>query len=218
MILDHGGTTRWGEPFKELDHLMTHQTANTLAPERLPTELEALASLAVTVLNPHQRRGPVHGVRVSVAMRTRPTCRAQLRAGGIMSCRPNGVGSAQPAVTDCAGSRPTQARSGPRMPATGQPGRQRGLVGRSATTACSRPPQAGTDVYTEDTDVSAPRAGAAFSVLVEALRRPHIYIVITPAPEHSSRFGGMYRAMCTALAVETGADVLIMSQCGEGAQ
>lgn len=71
------------------------------------------------------------------------------------------------------------------------------------------------DVYTEHGDVLASREGAAFNALVEALRRPHITTVIIPA-EHFSRLRGMYRAMCTAIAVETGADIVIMSQHGGG--
>lgn len=66
------------------------------------------------------------------------------------------------------------------------------------------------DVYTEQPDVPASREGAAFSALMAALRRPHITTVIVPA-EHFARLHGMYRAMCTAIAVETAADVLIMS-------
>jgi hypothetical protein len=73
------------------------------------------------------------------------------------------------------------------------------------------------DVYTEHTDVPASHDGAAFRALVEVLRRPHIRTVIIPTPEHFSRFGGMYRAMCTAIAVETGADIVIMSERGGGA-
>ena len=46
-----GRATRWGDPLKEVDHLMKHQAAATVAPMPLPTELEALSSLAVTVLN-----------------------------------------------------------------------------------------------------------------------------------------------------------------------
>jgi hypothetical protein len=69
------------------------------------------------------------------------------------------------------------------------------------------------DIYTEQPDVSS-REGTAFRALIEALRRPHITTVIIPTPEHFSRFGGMYRAMCALINVETGADVLIMSNKG----
>jgi hypothetical protein len=72
------------------------------------------------------------------------------------------------------------------------------------------------DIYTEHTDVPASREGAAFRALVEALRRSRINAVIIPAPEHFSRFGGVYRAMRTVIDVETGADVLIMSSMGGG--
>ncbi|MGH3999646.1 MAG: hypothetical protein ACRDTJ_19555 [Pseudonocardiaceae bacterium] len=41
--------------------------------------------------------------------------------------------------------------------------------------------------------------------------------MIIPTPEHFSRFGGMYRAMRTVIDMETGADVLIMSNEGRGA-
>ncbi|MGH4011633.1 MAG: hypothetical protein ACRDTH_26295 [Pseudonocardiaceae bacterium] len=73
------------------------------------------------------------------------------------------------------------------------------------------------DVYTEQQPDVSCREGAAFCALVEALRRPHIHAVIIPTPEHFSRFGGMYRAMCAVINVETGADVLIMSNEGRGA-
>jgi hypothetical protein len=73
------------------------------------------------------------------------------------------------------------------------------------------------DTYTEHTDVPASREGAAFRALVEALRRPHIHTVIIPTPEHFSRFGGMYRALCAVINVETDADVLIMANEGGGA-
>jgi hypothetical protein len=67
-----------------------------------------------------------------------------------------------------------------------------------------------TDIYTEQPGVSS-REGAAFSALVEALRRPHIHAVIIASPGHFSRFGGMYQAMRTVIQMETGADVLVMS-------
>jgi hypothetical protein len=66
------------------------------------------------------------------------------------------------------------------------------------------------DVYTEQPDTPASREGAAFSALMAALRRPHITTVIVPA-EHFARLHGMYRAMCTAIAVETCADLLIVA-------
>jgi hypothetical protein len=72
------------------------------------------------------------------------------------------------------------------------------------------------DVYTEQPDVSS-REGAAFSALIEALRRPHIHAVVIPSPGHFSRFGGMYRAMRTVIETETGADVLVMSDRSGGA-
>lgn len=62
-------------------------------------------------------------------------------------------------------------------------------------------------VYTEQVGVSS-RDRAAFPALIEALRRPHINTVIIPTPEHFSRFDG------TAIAVETGADIVIMSAGG----
>jgi hypothetical protein len=72
------------------------------------------------------------------------------------------------------------------------------------------------DIYTEQQPDVSSREGAAFSVLVEALRRPHLHTVIIPTPEHFSRFGGMYRAMRTVIEVETGGDVLVMSSMGVG--
>lgn len=45
------------------------------------------------------------------------------------------------------------------------------------------------DVYTEEPGVSS-REGAAFSALVDALRRPHIHAVVIPSTPHFSRFGG----------------------------
>jgi hypothetical protein len=72
------------------------------------------------------------------------------------------------------------------------------------------------DVYIEQPDVSS-REGAAFSALVEALRRPHIHAVVIPSPGHFSRFGGMYQAMRTVIETETGADVLVMFDRSGGA-
>jgi hypothetical protein len=69
--------------------------------------------------------------------------------------------------------------------------------------------------YTEQSDVSS-REGAAFSALLEALRRPHIHAVVIPSPGHFSRFGGMYLAMCTVIQMETGADVLVISDRSRG--
>ena len=73
------------------------------------------------------------------------------------------------------------------------------------------------DLNTEHSNVPASREGAAFRALVEALRRPHIRTVIIPTPEHFSRSGGMYQAMCTTIAGETSADIAMMSECGGGA-
>lgn len=53
--------------------------------------------------------------------------------------------------------------------------------------------------------------GAVFSVLVEALRRPHIHAVVIPSPGQLCRFGGMYRARCTLIETETGAKMLVTS-------
>jgi hypothetical protein len=69
------------------------------------------------------------------------------------------------------------------------------------------------DVCTEPVSVPASREGTAFSALVEALRRPHISTVIIPA-EHYIRLRGIHRATCTAIAVETCAALLIMSDGG----
>lgn len=51
-----------GRSLKEVDHLMKHQAATTLAPKRLPTELEALSSLAVTVLSEHTNQADLCAV------------------------------------------------------------------------------------------------------------------------------------------------------------
>lgn len=64
------------------------------------------------------------------------------------------------------------------------------------------------DVYTEHTDVPAFREGAAFRALVDKLGHH---------AEHFWWLRGMYRARCTTIAAETGADMLIMSQRGGGA-
>jgi hypothetical protein len=71
------------------------------------------------------------------------------------------------------------------------------------------------DTYTEQPEVSS-HQGAAFSALVEALRRPHIHAVVFPSAGHFSRFGGRYRAMCAVIETETGTDVLVMSNNDEG--
>lgn len=42
-----------GELPKEVDHPMKHQAAITVAPEQRPADLEALSSLAATVLKEH---------------------------------------------------------------------------------------------------------------------------------------------------------------------
>ncbi|MGH3924479.1 MAG: hypothetical protein ACRDTT_16735 [Pseudonocardiaceae bacterium] len=103
----------------------------------------------------------------------------------------------------------------PRVWPSDSPGRADALTARLYAFA-HRSGLALADVYIEQPDVSS-RAMAAFRALVEALRRPHSNTMIIPAPEHFSRFGGMYRAMCTAIDVETGADVLIMSERGGSA-
>jgi hypothetical protein len=71
------------------------------------------------------------------------------------------------------------------------------------------------DTYTEQPEVSS-REGAAFSTLVEALRRPHIHTVVIPSAGHFSRFGGIYRVMRTLIETETGADVLVVSDRTKG--
>ncbi|MGH3875126.1 MAG: hypothetical protein ACRDSR_27120 [Pseudonocardiaceae bacterium] len=72
------------------------------------------------------------------------------------------------------------------------------------------------DVYTEQQPDVSSCEGVAFRALVEGLRRSHLNVVVIPSPEYFSRFGGMYRAMRTVIDVETGADVLIMSNKGVG--
>jgi hypothetical protein len=137
-----------------------------------------------------------------------------LRSGVGSAARPGGV--AGPTLVPCAGSRFRPLAVGYRRVWPSDPaGHADALTARLRAFAHGSG-LALADVYTEQTDVPS-REGAAFRALVEALRRPHINTVIIPAPEHFSRFGGMYRAMYTAIDVETGADVLIMSERDGGA-
>jgi len=53
---------------------------------------------------------------------------------------------------------------------------------------------------------------SAFGELLQALCDPDVNAVIIPTPEHLSEFDGMYQAMRTLIEIETGADVLVMSQ------
>lgn len=140
-----------------------------------------------------------------------------------MSCRTSGVGSATqpggvagPSLTDCVGSRFRPLAVGyVRQCPSDPPGHADALTATLRAFAHVRG-LALVDVYTEPADVPASREGAAFSALVEALRRPHINAVIIPTPEHFSRFGGMYRAMYAVIGMEISADVLIMSGMGGG--
>jgi hypothetical protein len=137
-----------------------------------------------------------------------------------MSCRLSWTGPAtqpggvtRPVLTPCAGSRFRPLAVGYlRVWPSDPPGHADTLAVQLRAFA-HRSGLALADTYTEQPGVSS-REGAAFSALVEALRRPHINTVIIPTPEHFSWFGGMYRAMRTAIDVETGADVLIMSGGG----
>jgi nucleotide-binding universal stress UspA family protein len=131
------------------------------------------------------------------------------------TAQPGGVAGS--ALTDCAGSRFRPLAVGyVRLWPSDPPGHADALAAQLRAFA-HRCGLALTDTYTEHTDVPASREGAAFRALVEALRRPHIRAVVIPSPEHFSRFGDMYRAMRTVINVETGADMLIMSNKGGGA-
>ena len=125
---------------------------------------------------------------------------------------------AGPALQVCAGSRLRPLVVGYlRILLTDPPGHGDQLAAELSTFA-DRSGLALADIYTEHPDVSS-RQGAAFDALIEALRRPHIHAVLIPSPQHFSRFGGMYRAMCTVIDIETGADILIMrSRSGGDAQ
>jgi hypothetical protein len=138
-----------------------------------------------------------------------------------MSCRLSWVGPAtqpggvaRPVLTLCAGSRFRRLAVGyVRLWPSDPPGLTDALSTQLRAFA-HRCGLALANIYTEHTDVPASREGAAFRALIEALRRPHIHTVIIPAPEHFSRFGGMYQAMRAVIDMETGADVLIMSNRG----
>lgn len=138
-----------------------------------------------------------------------------------MSCRTSGAGSAAqpggvvgPVLTACVGARFAPLAVGYlRVWPCDPPGRADALTARLRAFAHLRGLTLA-DVYIEHPDMSS-REGAAFSALVEALRRPHINTVIISA-EHFSRFKGMHQAMLTVIGMETGADVLIMSSSSEG--
>jgi hypothetical protein len=141
-----------------------------------------------------------------------------------MSCRLSWVGSvgrpggaAGPTLAPCAGPRLRSLVVGyVRLQASDPLGLADLLIAEMRTFA-HQSGLALADAYTEQPDVSS-REGAAFSALLEALRRPHIHAVVIPSPEHFSRFGGMYQAMRTVIQMETGADVLVMSDRPEGVQ
>lgn len=139
-----------------------------------------------------------------------------------MSCRTSGAGSAAPgdaagsALPLCTGSSLRPLAVGYlRMWPSDLPGHADALTAQLQAFA-HKSGLVLTDVYAEQVDVPASREGAAFRALVDALRRPHLNTAIIPTPLHFSRFGGMYRAMCTVIAVETGADVLIVSEHSGG--
>jgi hypothetical protein len=139
-----------------------------------------------------------------------------------MSCRlswagpathPGGV--AGPALAPCAGPRLRPLVVGYlRLQASGPLGLADQLIAEMRVFA-HRCGLVLADVYIEQPCVSS-HEGAAFSALVEALRRPHIHAVVIPSPGHFSRFGGMYHAMRTVIETETGADVLVMSDRSGG--
>ncbi|MGW2144324.1 hypothetical protein ACWCOT_08455 [Nonomuraea bangladeshensis] len=67
------------------------------------------------------------------------------------------------------------------------------------------------DIYTDRHAYRRP----AFGELLQALCRPEVSTVIIPTPEHLSEFDGIYQAMRALIEIETGADVLVMSQNDE---
>ncbi|MEV0627296.1 hypothetical protein [Nonomuraea wenchangensis] len=67
------------------------------------------------------------------------------------------------------------------------------------------------DIYTDRHAYRRP----AFGELLQALCRPEVNTVIIPTPEHLSEFDGIYQAMRALIEIETGADVLVMSQNDE---
>ncbi|MFG1615081.1 hypothetical protein ACGFI3_20160 [Nonomuraea wenchangensis] len=67
------------------------------------------------------------------------------------------------------------------------------------------------DIYTDRHAYRRP----AFGELLQALCRPEVNAVIIPTPEHLSEFDGIYQAMRALIEIETGADVLVMSQNDE---
>ena len=139
-----------------------------------------------------------------------------------MSCRLSWVGPATqpggvagPALTLCAGSRFRPLAVGyERVWPSDPPGHADALSAQLREFADVRG-LALADTYTERTDVFS-LEWAAFSALVEALRRPHIHAVIVPTSEHFSRFGGIYQAMRTLIETETGTHVLVMTDRPEG--
>jgi hypothetical protein len=75
----------------------------------------------------------------------------------------------------------------------------------------------GAEPATQPEGVAGPasRERAACSALVDALRRPHLTTVSAFLHWSTSHGpGAWYRAMCTVIGGETGADVLIMSGGG----
>lgn len=140
-----------------------------------------------------------------------------------MSCRPDWAGLvtrpggvAGPALPACVGPRFRPLAVGYlRLWRTDPPGHAKTLTAQWRAFA-HRSNLALADVSTEHPDVSS-REGAAFRALVEALRRPHTPTVIIPAPKHFSRVCDMHRPMCPFIDVETGADLLIVSEHGRGA-
>jgi hypothetical protein len=121
------------------------------------------------------------------------------------AARPGGV--AGPTLAPCAGTRLRPLAVGYVRLQTSVPLGLAHLLIAEMRAFAHRGGLALADIYTEQQlDVSS-REGAAFRAPVEALRRSHIHTVIISTPEHFSRFGGMYRAMCAVIDMETGADV-----------
>ena len=55
------------------------------------------------------------------------------------------------------------------------------------------------------------------SIVSAQYSSPRLNMVIISVPGHFSWFGGVSRVMCAVIGVETGVDVLIVSEYGRGA-
>jgi hypothetical protein len=126
------------------------------------------------------------------------------------------TGAAGPALVPCAGSRLRYLPVGYMRLQTSDPPGLTDLLTADMRAFPHRSGLALPDTHTEQPDEASSRQGAAFSQLVKALRRPHLPAIVIPSPEHFSRFGGMSPVMYTIIKIETGTDVLAMSDSDEG--